>query len=62
MTYVDFVEWFEKHTPTNAHDEDFKDYLAMLGASILDAASKNTGKSIDELIEFHFSGGGSLSQ
>lgn len=62
MTYLNFVNWIETHTPVDANEDDFKDYLAMVGVQILDAASKNTGKTIDELIHFHFSGEGHLSQ
>jgi hypothetical protein len=62
MKYSVFIKWVEEHTPADACEDDFKDYLAMVGAQILDAASKNTGKSIDELIDFHFSKDGHLSQ
>ena len=62
MGYEEFMEWFQKNLPNGAHEDDFLEFLAMFGAVALQNASKNSGKSIDDLIKFMFTKGGSLSQ
>ena len=62
MTYVEFIEWFEKNLPSSADEDSFMEFLAMLGAHTLENASQNSGKSVDDLIKFLFTKGGSLSQ
>lgn len=62
MTYKEFMSWFAKHTPEGCDEDDFLDFLAMLGATVLESASGNTGKSVDDLINFVFTEGGNLSQ
>ena len=62
MSYEEFMEWFQKNLPDGADEDDFLEFLGMFGATTLQHASNNSGKSIDDLIKFMFTKGGSLSQ
>jgi hypothetical protein len=62
MNYLEFVEWFDKSLPNGADEDSFMEFLAMLGANMLENASQNSGKSVEDLIKFAFTKGGYLSQ
>ena len=57
MGYTEFCLWFEQHKPELTPDDDFKDFLAMLGANLLENASKNSGDSVGELVNGLFLAG-----
>lgn len=55
MMFSEYESWVIKHCPEDTDVDGFVDYLAMIGATIMDNASKNSGKSVQDLIAFHFS-------
>lgn len=60
MTYKDFLLWVNNNTPEGADPDDFLEFLGMMGAVMFEQASKNSGKTVHELVEFAFAEAGTL--
>ena len=60
MGYDDFNKWIDENCPDGTDRESFIEYLAMVAAVMLQSTMDNTGKSIDDLIDFSFGQSASL--
>jgi len=51
MSYSEFLLWIQTNTPDGTPSDDFIQYLAMIGATIIQRASENSNRTVSESLD-----------